>query len=738
MRRRSVDRRRGGRPRAGREPIRMRRSSVRPDFADAIDAPESARPVAVPPRAPVRSQPPTPAVTGPRWRGRSVHLPRGSGPVLGHPLPRRRPRGRRLAGSGSSRRAAGPAPGHLRGAARHGRLRGLVPFFVTDPRASTAPTRCCCCRPSPTSPTRTSTRSSPTRPATRPSPAATRPTRRWAGATGSRSTGDGQPLRRAPRRLDRLLRLVEPAAAQHAPRLRVAAAGRPARAWPGPAADRLGSIAVAFGSTCSPTTTSTRSGRRRSSRTGGDHRGPSRVLDRRRCSTPSTPSSPAAGRVAYLGGNGLLRRHRDRPSAATHRRGRRPLFGSRPSSSEPGETWMTTHQEEGGTWRARGRPPHARVGVGTTSMGAGPGRGFRRTEASYEPAYSWVFDGVDGELIGRGWHPRRGGRLRVRSRRSGSSERPSTRRSWPRRAASSGSTTRCSRTSSARAPRSPTRVAPGPRRHGDDDRRERRRRLLGRDSPRGAGASARRRSRRTWRGSRRTSCGGSPRPRPARIRCAARGRRRDRAAGRRHRRDVLRLRPASTRRRASCAARRCPRRRAIPRARFGRGWSSWASRAMPRRSPSERRSRPTPCSSGAGRRSSTSATAASPTSRSSAGSTRSASTTCTGASRSPLVRRRDCVGVGGRVDHHGDEIEPLAEADLGELADALAAPRATDEGDRGRRLPALLLSAPEHERRVREAVERAPARRRRSRSPTRSRPCGASTSARARRSPTRS
>ena len=37
----------------------------------------------------------------------------------------------------------------------------LVPFFVTDPGRPRPPTRSCCCRPSPTSPTPTSTRSSP-------------------------------------------------------------------------------------------------------------------------------------------------------------------------------------------------------------------------------------------------------------------------------------------------------------------------------------------------------------------------------------------------------------------------------------------------------------------------------------------------------------------------------------------------------------------------------------------------
>ncbi len=38
----------------------------------------------------------------------------------------------------------------------------------------------------------------------------------------------------------------------------------------------------------------------------------------------------------------------------------------------------------------------------------------------------------------------------------------------------------------------------------------------------------------------------------------------------------------------------------------------------------------------------------------------------------PLVRRRDCVGVRGRVDHHGSVVEPLAEDDLAALLERLA------------------------------------------------------------------
>ena len=71
---------------------------------------------------------------------------------------------------------------------------------------------------------------------------------------------------------------------------------------------------------------------------------------------------------------------------------------------------------------------------------------------------------------------------------------------------------------------------------------------------------------------------------------------------------------------------------------------------------------------------------------------------------SPLVRRRDCVGVRGRVDHHGDEAEELPEADLELLGEELA--RLGEDEAETVVAVCLLFSylRPEHERRVREVV----------------------------------
>ena len=116
-----------------------------------------------------------------------LHLRRGPRRVLGDPLSRRRPRGRRLGGRARARPRARARAGDLRSPPGQRRLRGPGAVLRHRPAASRPRTRSSCSPPSPTSPTPTSTRSSRTRRATRRSPESTRRTPRWAGATGSRS-----------------------------------------------------------------------------------------------------------------------------------------------------------------------------------------------------------------------------------------------------------------------------------------------------------------------------------------------------------------------------------------------------------------------------------------------------------------------------------------------------------------------------------------------------------------------
>jgi len=71
----------------------------------------------------------------------------------------------------------------------------------------------------------------------------------------------------------------------------------------------------------------------------------------------------------------------------------------------------------------------------------------------------------------------------------------------------------------------------------------------------------------------------------------------------------------------------------------------------------------------------------------------------------PLVARRNCVGVGGRVDHAGEIVDELDEGDLLQLRQKL-----TDADPAGTVVAVCLLFSylkPEHERRVREVVEEA-------------------------------
>ena len=106
------------------------------------------------------------------------------------------------------------------------------------------------------------------------------------------------------------------------------------------------------------------------------------------------------GSLMYLGGNGfywVTSQDPDRPNVLEVRR----TAGIRTWEIQPGEQHHSTTAEPGGLWRWRGRGPNKLVGVGMCSQGwdskAPP---FERSLVSYEPQYEWIFDGVDGSLIG--------------------------------------------------------------------------------------------------------------------------------------------------------------------------------------------------------------------------------------------------------------------------------------------------------------------------------------------------
>lgn len=107
----------------------------------------------------------------------------------------------------------------------------------------------------------------------------------------------------------------------------------------------------------------------------------------------------AGGNIFYAGGNGFyMRVGRDprRPHLIECRRGD---SGGAPWDSEPGETTQQLDGEQGGRWRALGKPPSELLGVEYIAMGL-VARPYRRTAASYDADHSWVFAGVSDETFG--------------------------------------------------------------------------------------------------------------------------------------------------------------------------------------------------------------------------------------------------------------------------------------------------------------------------------------------------
>lgn len=107
------------------------------------------------------------------------------------------------------------------------------------------------------------------------------------------------------------------------------------------------------------------------------------------------------GRFCYLGGNGFywkVAHSVELPGMIEIRRGE---GGIRAWASEPGEYYNQLDGEYGGLWRRNGRPPQQLVGVGFSAQGNFSGSYYRLTEAASDPAVAWMFDGVDGPLIGQ-------------------------------------------------------------------------------------------------------------------------------------------------------------------------------------------------------------------------------------------------------------------------------------------------------------------------------------------------
>jgi N,N-dimethylformamidase len=106
------------------------------------------------------------------------------------------------------------------------------------------------------------------------------------------------------------------------------------------------------------------------------------------------------GRVMYLGANGYYWCVGFRQDEPWIMEVRKLEAGSRAWQARPGEHYLASTGERSGLWRHRGRPPQKLVGVGFTSEGNDGSVPYRRMPDSYDPAVSWIFAGVTGDVFG--------------------------------------------------------------------------------------------------------------------------------------------------------------------------------------------------------------------------------------------------------------------------------------------------------------------------------------------------
>lgn len=106
----------------------------------------------------------------------------------------------------------------------------------------------------------------------------------------------------------------------------------------------------------------------------------------------------AAGTLMYLGGNGFYWRIAVHPENDSLLEIRRAEDGIRAWAAEPGEYYNAFDGAYGGLWRRNGRAPQDLVGIGFAAQGEFYGDPYRRV--CKDPAFDWVFEGVEGNIIG--------------------------------------------------------------------------------------------------------------------------------------------------------------------------------------------------------------------------------------------------------------------------------------------------------------------------------------------------
>jgi N,N-dimethylformamidase len=106
------------------------------------------------------------------------------------------------------------------------------------------------------------------------------------------------------------------------------------------------------------------------------------------------------GRLAYLGGNGFYWRIATSEALPGIVEVRRAEGGIRAWAAEPGEYFQALDGGYGGLWRRNGRPPQMLCGVGFSAQGLFEGTCYRRLPDAADPRAAWIFEGIEGDIIG--------------------------------------------------------------------------------------------------------------------------------------------------------------------------------------------------------------------------------------------------------------------------------------------------------------------------------------------------
>ena len=108
----------------------------------------------------------------------------------------------------------------------------------------------------------------------------------------------------------------------------------------------------------------------------------------------------SGGNLMYLGGNGFYWRVSFHPTLPGVIECRKSEDGIRAFAPLPGEFYASFTGEYTGLWRRNGRAPNELVGVGMVSQGFDYSSPYKLTQASRDPRVEFVFEGVEGPIIG--------------------------------------------------------------------------------------------------------------------------------------------------------------------------------------------------------------------------------------------------------------------------------------------------------------------------------------------------